>query len=107
MKNAAYIPDKIVSAERAKQIIQSWKIKGKTVAFTYGCFDILHEGHIFSLSEAAKQADYLIVGVNSDISVKALDKGPNRPVNNEYSRALLLASLVMVDLVIIFEEDTP
>ena len=107
MKNAAYIPGKIVSAARAGQIIQSWKIKDKRVAFTNGCFDILHEGHIFSLSEAAKEADYLIVGVNSDVSVKTLNKGPNRPINNEHSRALLLASLVMVDLVIIFEEETP
>lgn len=107
MKNAACIPDKIVSPARARQVIQSWKIKGKTVAFTNGCFDILHEGHIFSLSEAAKLADYLIVGVNADVSVKTLNKGPHRPINHEHSRALLLASLVMVDLVVIFPEETP
>ncbi|MDB5229258.1 MAG: RfaE bifunctional protein [Chitinophagaceae bacterium] len=107
MKNSAYIPGKIVSSSRAKQIIQAWKVKNKTIAFTNGCFDILHEGHIFSLSEAAKQADYLVVGMNSDTSVRWLKKGPNRPVNNEHSRSLLLASLVMVDLVIIFDEETP
>jgi len=69
-------------------------------------FDILHPGHIFSLSQAAKEADFLIVGINSDNSVKRL-KGKGRPVNNQDSRALLLASLLMVDAVVIFEEDTP
>lgn len=69
-------------------------------------FDILHPGHIFSLSQAAREADFLIVGVNSDDSVKRL-KGKARPVNNQDSRALLLASLLMVDAVVIFEDDTP
>ena len=74
--------------------------------FTNGVFDILHPGHIFSLSQAAKEADFLIVGLNSDESVKRL-KGQQRPINNQDSRALLLASLLMVDAVVIFEEDTP
>ena len=74
--------------------------------FTNGVFDILHPGHIFSLSQAAKEADFLVVGLNSDESVKRL-KGHQRPVNNQDSRALLLASLLMVDAVVIFEEDTP
>ena len=69
-------------------------------------FDILHPGHIFSLSQAATEADFLIVGVNSDNSVKRL-KGTARPINNQDSRVLLLASLLMVDAVVIFEEDTP
>ena len=84
----------------------SWKALGKTVAFTNGVFDILHEGHIASLSLAAQQADYLIVAVNSDASTRRL-KGPQRPVNNEYSRCLLLAALAITDAVLIFEEDTP
>ena len=79
---------------------------GKSIVFTNGVFDILHPGHIFSLSQAAREADFLIVGVNSDSSVKRL-KGQQRPVNNQDSRALLLASLLMVDAVVIFEEDTP
>jgi rfaE bifunctional protein nucleotidyltransferase chain/domain len=83
-----------------------WKLLHKTIAFTNGVFDILHPGHIFSLSHAAMEADYLIVGVNSDDSVKRL-KGEDRPVNNQESRALLLASLVMVDAVIVFGQDTP
>ena len=107
MKNISVVEQKIISFDKIENWVNAKKITSKTIAFTNGCFDILHEGHIFSLSEAAKQADYLIVGVNSDVSVKALNKGSNRPVNNEHSRALLLASLVMVDLVIIFEEDTP
>jgi D-glycero-beta-D-manno-heptose 1-phosphate adenylyltransferase len=69
-------------------------------------FDILHPGHIFSLSQAAAEADYLVVGLNADSSVKRL-KGDSRPVNNEDARALVLASLVYVDAVVLFEEDTP
>lgn len=79
---------------------------GKKIAFTNGVFDIIHQGHIFSLSQAAKEADYLIVGLNADVSVKRL-KGETRPVNNQDSRALVLASLIMVDAVVLFEEDTP
>jgi D-beta-D-heptose 7-phosphate kinase/D-beta-D-heptose 1-phosphate adenosyltransferase len=69
-------------------------------------FDILHEGHIASLSEAASYGDILVVGLNSDASVKRL-KGPERPLNREQARALLLASLVMTDVIVVFEEDTP
>jgi D-beta-D-heptose 7-phosphate kinase/D-beta-D-heptose 1-phosphate adenosyltransferase len=86
--------------------IRRWRVLNKTVSFTNGCFDILHQGHIASLSDAAKEADYLIVGVNSDASTRRL-KGEQRPINNEQARATLLASLLMVDAVIIFEEDTP
>lgn len=106
MRNIASINQKIFTVEKLKAQIASWKVLGKTVAFTNGCFDILHEGHIFSLSQAAKEADYLIVAVNSDASTKRL-KGEERPINSETSRSLLLASLAIVDAVIIFEEDTP
>ncbi|HAK12774.1 MAG TPA: D-glycero-beta-D-manno-heptose 1-phosphate adenylyltransferase [Chitinophagaceae bacterium] len=106
MKKADIIEQKIMDLAKAQSMIASWKVLGKNVAFTNGCFDILHEGHIFSLSAAAKEADYLVVGLNSDASVKRL-KGESRPVNTQHSRALLLASLLMVDAVVIFEEDTP
>ena len=86
--------------------IAQWKVLITSVAFTNGVFDILHPGHIFSLSQAAKEADYLIVGVNSDDSVKRL-KGNHRPLNTQETRSLILASLLMVDAVVIFEEDTP
>jgi D-beta-D-heptose 7-phosphate kinase/D-beta-D-heptose 1-phosphate adenosyltransferase len=83
-----------------------WHLLAKKIVFTNGCFDILHAGHIASLTAAAKEADILIVGLNADSSVKKL-KGDGRPVNNESSRALILASLVMVDAVTIFSEPTP
>ncbi len=86
--------------------MKRWRLKSKTIAFTNGVFDILHEGHLDILSKAASFADILVVGINSDASVKRL-KGESRPINNQNSRALLLASLIMVDVVIIFEEDTP
>ena len=106
MKRIDAIEKKIFTLPQLLKTIAAWKVSGKTISFTNGCFDILHEGHIFSLSQAAKEADYLIVGVNSDASTKKL-KGNDRPINNEQSRALLLASLMIVDAVIIFEEDTP
>jgi D-beta-D-heptose 7-phosphate kinase/D-beta-D-heptose 1-phosphate adenosyltransferase len=88
------------------QRIAQWKVLEKTVVFTNGVFDLLHPGHIFSLSQAAKEGDYLVVAVNSDDSVKRL-KGATRPLNQQDSRAFVIASLLMVDAAVIFEEDTP
>ncbi len=107
MKNIQAINSKIFELEQLKRQIASLKVVGKKIVFTNGCFDILHQGHIYSLSQAAAEADYLIVAVNSDESVKRLGKGGNRPINNEESRALILASLLIVDAVIIFNDDTP
>jgi D-beta-D-heptose 7-phosphate kinase/D-beta-D-heptose 1-phosphate adenosyltransferase len=106
VKRADLIVEKILSKDQTVKKIAAWRVMNKKIVFTNGVFDILHQGHIFSLSQAAKEGDYLIVSLNSDSSVKRL-KGERRPVNNEQSRALLLASLVMVDVVVIFEEDTP
>lgn len=106
MKAISAIEKKIFTLPQMLAQLATWRVTDKTIAFTNGCFDILHEGHIFSLSQAAGEADYLVVGVNSDSSTKKL-KGPDRPVNHEHSRALLLASLVIVDAVVIFDEDTP
>jgi len=100
------IAKKIMTIAEAKALIQGWKVTGKTFAFTNGCFDILHPGHLYSLAQTAKEADFLIVGLNSDASVKRL-KGPERPINNTQSRAIVMANLVLVDAVIVFEEDTP
>jgi D-beta-D-heptose 7-phosphate kinase/D-beta-D-heptose 1-phosphate adenosyltransferase len=86
--------------------LAQWRLLGKTVVFTNGCFDILHAGHLASLSEAAQHGDILIVGLNSDASIGNL-KGPNRPITNEQARALILASLSIIDAVIIFSEPTP
>jgi D-beta-D-heptose 7-phosphate kinase/D-beta-D-heptose 1-phosphate adenosyltransferase len=106
VKKTEIILQKIVTRTGIIQRVAQWRVHDKKIAFTNGVFDILHKGHIFSLSQAAAEADYLIVGLNSDQSVKRL-KGENRPVNDSTSRALILASLIMVDAVVIFEEDTP
>lgn len=106
MKKVDAIPQKIFSSHQIKQRVMQWRLMGKKIAFTNGIFDILHQGHIFSISQSAKEADCLVVGLNSDASTKRL-KGETRPVNDEQSRALVLASLVMVDAVVIFDEDTP
>ena len=106
MRNPSYLNTKLIDRSEALKKIAQWRALGKTVSFTNGCFDILHRGHIFSLSQAAQEADYLIVGLNSDSSTKRL-KGKDRPVNDEQSRALLISSLLMVDAVVLFDEDTP
>ncbi len=85
---------------------QQWSAAGKKVVWTNGCFDLLHNGHVRNLQEARKQGDILIVGVNSDRSVKS-NKGPSRPVQNELERAEMVAALGCVDFVAIFDEPTP
>ena len=80
--------------------------KGKKIVFTNGCFDILHKGHVTYLNEAKKLGDLLLVGLNSDASVKRL-KGPERPINNELDRQFVLSELKAVDFVEIFDQDTP
>lgn len=106
MRNTSSISKKIYTLPALLHKVAQERVLGKTISFTNGCFDILHRGHIASLSEAAAEADFLVVGVNSDASTKQL-KGPDRPVNDEQSRALILASLLIVDAVVIFDEDTP
>jgi rfaE bifunctional protein nucleotidyltransferase chain/domain len=106
MNQPQVIQHKIFSLKDIVFQVNRWKLLSKTISFTNGCFDILHPGHIASLSDAAREADFLVVGLNSDASAKKL-KGPGRPVMDEQSRALMLASLLMVDAVVIFEEDTP
>ena len=98
--------DKIKTREELKKIAEKLKQKGKKIVTCNGCFDILHAGHIKFLTEAKAQGDILIVGLNSDSSVKQ-NKGPKRPINNENDRATVLAALEMVDYVTIFNEKTP
>lgn len=97
--------DKICDLSQLQQWIERWREEGKIV-FTNGCFDILHIGHVDYLEQAATKGSRLIVGLNADSSVKRL-KGPDRPVNNEYARARVLAALQFVDAVVLFDEDTP
>jgi rfaE bifunctional protein nucleotidyltransferase chain/domain len=106
MKHPQVIQDKIFTSREIIFQINRWRLLSKTISFTNGCFDILHPGHIASLSEAALEADFLVVGLNADASARRL-KGEGRPVIDEQSRALMLSSLLMVDAVVIFEEDTP
>jgi D-beta-D-heptose 7-phosphate kinase/D-beta-D-heptose 1-phosphate adenosyltransferase len=106
MNQPQIIPHKIFTLPALLQEIARRRLLGKTIAFTNGCFDILHRGHIASLSQAAETASFLVVGVNADASVRKL-KGEHRPVNDQQARAELLASLLIVDAVVIFEEDTP
>ena len=106
MRSVRNIPGKICNEHELHQQLKRWRLHDKKIVFTNGVFDILHEGHIASLSEAASFGDVLIVGLNADESVKRL-KGESRPVNNENSRALLLASLLVTDAIILFKEDTP
>jgi len=97
---------KIVSIKTLLKIIDDLRSKGKRIIFTNGCFDILHKGHITYMKEAKKLGGILIVGMNSDNSARRL-KGKDRPINNQESRAAVLASLEFVDYVVIFDEDTP
>lgn len=106
MRKADIIEKKIFTLPELLRRIAQWRAIGKTVSFTNGVFDIMHRGHIASLSQAAGEADYLIVGLNSDASTKRL-KGDSRPVNDEQARSIVMAALLMVDAVVLFEEDTP
>lgn len=96
---------KITDIEKLKEILNK-KNNGKKVVFTNGCFDILHRGHVEYLQKAKELGDLLVLGLNSDSSVKRL-KGESRPINNEKDRAIILSALECVDYIIIFDEDTP
>ena len=86
--------------------LSTWRSQGLRVVFTNGCFDLLHRGHVEYLAKAADLGDVLVVGLNTDASVRRL-KGEGRPVNDQEARALVLASLAFVDAVVLFDEDTP
>jgi len=106
MSRLDWIQSKILNVEQLQKKIALWKFRNEKVVFTNGCFDLLHPGHIRILTEASELGDILIVGLNADASVKKL-KGNNRPIMNQNARALLLASLHVVDAVVLFEEETP
>lgn len=95
----------LIDRMKISEIVTSLKAKGKRIVFTNGCFDILHVGHVRYLKEAKALGDILILGLNSDCSVKSL-KGPNRPINNESDRAEVLSALKAIDYVVIFDEKT-
>lgn len=106
MNKLSRIKNKIISSEHLEGKISYWRFKNKKIVFTNGCFDLLHLGHIEYLSKAADLGDLLIIGLNSDKSVQKI-KAEGRPVQDQESRATILASLQVVDAVILFDEETP
>ena len=97
---------KLLTPDAAADTVKVWKLQGKKVVFTNGCFDILHAGHVQYLEKAKASGDMLVVGVNSDASVKRL-KGNDRPLVTAIDRCTVLAALEAVDATVIFDEDTP
>ncbi len=106
MSHLKNINSKIVSLESLTIQVSTWKKAGQKIVFTNGCFDIIHRGHIEVLARTADLGDKLIIGLNSDSSIQKL-KGKSRPIMDEKSRAILLASLAFIDAVVLFSEDTP
>ena len=106
MERLSIIKSKIYTWDHFQKQLSIWRFKDKKIVFSNGCFDVLHLGHVEYLSKARDLGDILIVGLNSDDSVRRI-KGAHRPVNNEEARALILAALSFVDGVILFSEDTP
>lgn len=100
------IKDKIIVPSQLSRMVANWQLKNQKIVFTNGCFDLIHQGHVTYLAEAASYGNRMIVGLNSDASVTKL-KGTSRPIQDEYSRALILASLHVVDAVVVFNDDTP
>jgi D-beta-D-heptose 7-phosphate kinase/D-beta-D-heptose 1-phosphate adenosyltransferase len=100
------LDEKIAETETARATVAEWRRAGLRIGFTNGCFDLVHPGHVRLLARARAACDRLVVGLNSDASVRRL-KGPERPVQNEMARATVMASIGAVDLVVLFEEDTP
>ena len=106
MDQKAYIRSKIYTLPQLQKQVHIWRFKSNKVVFTNGCFDLLHQGHIEVLTAARNLGHKLIVGLNTDLSVKQL-KGPTRPIQNEDTRAMVLASLAYVDAVVLFSDETP
>lgn len=100
------IQSKIYQPALLQNTLARWRFMGRKIVFTNGCFDLLHPGHIDYLSRARDLGDVLVIGLNSDASVHRI-KGPTRPILDENSRALILASLSFTDAIILFDEDTP
>lgn len=107
MSRLADVIAKVQDLATARLTVQRWKEMGEKVVFTNGCFDILHQGHVTYLAQSADLGTRLVVGLNTDRSVKRQGKGEERPVNPESARALVMASLAFVDLVVLFDGDTP
>jgi len=101
------LEEKIIPLNVLSHKVSLWNFFNKKIVFTNGCFDILHQGHVDYLCKARDLGDMLVVGLNTDASVKRQNKSPERPINTEQSRALILAALQVVDAIVLFDEDTP
>lgn len=101
------VGSKIHTRDTLSKTLSDWRSKGNTIVFTNGCFDIIHRGHIDYLAKASDLGGKLVIGINSDASVKRQGKSKSRPLQDEQTRALILASMHFVSAVIIFDEDTP
>lgn len=107
MDYLSFIKNKIViDKENLFSTLNQWRFKNEKIVFTNGCFDIVHKGHIEYLAQAAALGTKLVVGLNTDTSVKRL-KGKKRPINNQEARAILLSALIFIDKIVLFDEDTP
>jgi rfaE bifunctional protein nucleotidyltransferase chain/domain len=106
MSSLSKLSDKIVGRQRLTELLADWSRNHKKIVFTNGCFDLLHLGHVDYLSKAADLGDILVIGLNSDQSVRRI-KGNSRPITDEKSRSVLLAAMEFVSAVVIFDEDTP
>ncbi|MCK5856588.1 MAG: D-glycero-beta-D-manno-heptose 1-phosphate adenylyltransferase [Bacteroidales bacterium] len=106
MSHYKKIKNKIIEPKQLDELISKWKHNKEIIVFTNGCFDIIHQGHIDYLAKAADKGTKLIIGVNTDSSVSRI-KGPSRPIQDEYSRMMILAAMEFVDALILFDEETP
>ncbi|MCG8699756.1 MAG: D-glycero-beta-D-manno-heptose 1-phosphate adenylyltransferase [Bacteroidales bacterium] len=100
------ITSKILSNQSIDELLNDWRKNNQKIVFTNGCFDILHRGHVEYLAKAANLGDKLFIGLNTDSSIKKI-KGPGRPIQDESSRAIIMASLEVVSAVMLFSEETP
>ena len=106
MENLSLIVNKIYTIDSIHNTLAYWRFKNEKIVFSNGCFDILHRGHVEYLAQAADLGKHLVIGLNSDSSVRKI-KGPERPLQDEISRSVILAALKFVDAVILFDEETP
>ena len=106
MTKPEVIQRKILKQPELDRLLAYWRFMDQKIVFTNGCFDIIHLGHIDYLAKAAALGNKLVIGLNTDASTRRL-KGPNRPINDENARAMIMASFSFVDAVVLFDEDTP
>lgn len=106
MNISEIIQSKIIEPDKLSQLLSLWRFKDEKIVFTNGCFDVIHQGHVEYLAQASNLGTKLILGLNSDASVKRL-KGPNRPINDEHARSIVMASFSFIDALVVFDKDTP